>query len=126
MAAVGLLSQLRADGLTVTRNGDRLHVAPRELLTDAHRADIRDHKTEMLADLERERRRNAVTGMLEARPGIKRAFIAEPLPNGGGLVTLALRGVGTCDLIIPPGLFDALAIVGLFDELGAKDAHPQP
>lgn len=116
-AAFSLLSRLRSDGLTITRNGDRLNVAPRELLTEAHRIDIRAHKADMLAELDQERRRGAVTGMLEGRSDIKRAFLADPLPNGAGRVTLGLRGVGTCELAIPAGRFDGLAIIRLFDEL---------
>lgn len=121
MAAVSVLARLRDEGFTVARNGDRLHVAPRELLTDAHRADIRAHKADLLACLDQERRHTAVTAMLEARPGIKRAFLADLLPDGAGRVTLAVRGIGTCELLIPAGRFDGLAIMRLFGEL-----DPQP
>jgi hypothetical protein len=58
--------------------------------------------------------------MLDARPGIKRAFIADSLPNGGGLVTLAIRGVGSCELVIPEGQYDPLEVKKLFDELVDK------
>jgi len=123
-----LLAQLRRDGLSVSSDGGHLYVAPRNRLTDQLRAKIREHKAVLLADLNTEaqgltRPGDIVHGhdellrMLEARPEIKRAFLAGPLPNGGGLVRLAVRDIGTCDLVIPAGRYDPMAIKMLFDDL---------
>lgn len=114
-----LLSQHRGEGLTISRNGDRPLVTPRERLTDQHRAAIRENKSELLADLyaeihpDLEAKRQELLRMLKARPDIKRAFIAEAGPNGGGRVSLALRDIGSCELVIPDGRFDPFAIMKL-------------
>ena len=51
MSALPLLDQLRNAGLTVTRTGDHLIVAPRERLTDELRNAIRDAKPKLLSVL---------------------------------------------------------------------------
>ena len=104
----------------MTRDGDGVSVGPRSRLTDEHRAAIREHKAELLRDLDTEAMevwRAELLGMLADRPGITRAFIAEPRPGGAGVVRLAIRGIGTCELLIPEGRYDALGIVRLFEEL---------
>ena len=52
MSAVSLLVQLQHAGLTVTRTGDQLIVAPRDRLTDELRDAIREAKTQLLSALE--------------------------------------------------------------------------
>jgi len=49
--ACEILTQLVDAGLTVTRDGDRLFVKPRDRLTDDLRATIRERKAELLAVL---------------------------------------------------------------------------
>ena len=51
MGASDLLEHLRAVGLTITADGDRLAVTPRDLLTDALRSTIRENKAALLAAL---------------------------------------------------------------------------
>jgi hypothetical protein len=51
-----LLARLRNAGLTISRNGDHLVVAPRHQLTDDLRAAIRERKLELLAALAAEQR----------------------------------------------------------------------
>lgn len=65
--------------------------------------------------------RQELLRMLNARADVKRAFIAEAGPNGGGLVRLAIRDIGTCELVIPDGRFDPFAIMKLFEELQPTD-----
>ncbi len=52
MSAVPLLIQLQHAGLTVTRTGDQLIVAPRERLTDELRDAIREAKSQLLSAVE--------------------------------------------------------------------------
>jgi hypothetical protein len=51
MGAPDLLEHLRAAGLTITADGDRLTVTPRDLLTEDLRSAIRENKTALLAAL---------------------------------------------------------------------------
>lgn len=51
MEATSLLACLRTAGLTVSRNGDQLLVAPRERLTDELRHAIREAKPKLLSAL---------------------------------------------------------------------------
>jgi hypothetical protein len=64
-------------------------------------------------------RAQQVLTLLRDRPGTKRTFIASPTPDGGGLVTLAIRDIGTCDVAIPPGAYDGAAIIRMFRDLEA-------
>ena len=48
LTAVELLWRLEARGLNLEREGDQLAVGPRQLLTDADRRGIRDHRDELL------------------------------------------------------------------------------
>jgi hypothetical protein len=47
--ALALLWQLEDRGLQVRRDGDGIVVSPRDRLTDADRASIRRHRSELLA-----------------------------------------------------------------------------
>lgn len=132
MAGSGPLAQLRHDGLTVFRDGDRLHIAPRERLTDTLRATIRYRKRELLADLADEqpdpaaplvdpaqaRRRRQVIEALRSRPEIKYAYVAEHAPSGDGLIMIGIRGVGTGELRIPADQYDPLAVISNFNGEG--------
>lgn len=51
---LSLLDRLRLDGLTVTRDGERLFVAPQGRITDEQHAEIAAGKAQLLADLEAE------------------------------------------------------------------------
>jgi hypothetical protein len=51
MDAHPLLGRLRREGFTLTRNGDKIMVAPRSRLTDELREAIRQHRAEILAAL---------------------------------------------------------------------------
>jgi hypothetical protein len=121
------LERVRNKYKTSPRGTDKGDKSPSVSSVSASPTDIQNKKA---IDRDRERRRDAVTAMLEARPGIKRAFLADPLPDGAGRVTLAVRGIGTCELLIPAGRFDGLAIMRLFDELepqpGAADNSTDP
>src|SRR5271165_3989009 len=55
MPDLPLLDQLQHAGLTVTRTGDQLIVAPRDRLTDELRDAIRAAKSQLLSALERDK-----------------------------------------------------------------------
>lgn len=118
--AASLLSRLRNEGLTVFQAGEKLVVRPRELLTAEKRGLIRDHKAQLLDELAADSRREELLSMLNASPAVQRVFLADTLPNGGGRISLAVRGIGTCELLIPAGRFDPLEIIKLFDKLNSE------
>ena len=51
--------------------------------------------------------RRQVLAQLEAHPSIKRAFVNRFNPDGTMVVTLAIRGIGTGELLIPADRFSA-------------------
>jgi TubC N-terminal docking domain len=63
MDATALLTRLRQAGLTVSRTGDQLVVAPPDLLTDELRAAIRNAKREILEALTSEQSKVPVPSM---------------------------------------------------------------
>ena len=119
MTACAVLDELRSVGLSVSAAGGQVVVAPRRLLTDPLRQAIRDHKPQVLAELEREacqeRRRQQVIEMLRRRPEIRYAYIAESQFNGDGVVMLGIRDVGTGELTIPAANYDPLQVAVLLD-----------
>jgi TubC N-terminal docking domain len=63
MEGAALLTRLRSAGLTISRNGDQLIVAPRDRLTDELRAAIRSAKAELLEALTSERLQKSASTM---------------------------------------------------------------
>jgi hypothetical protein len=123
-----LLARLSGAGIAISRKGDQLIVWPRALLTDELRLAIRANKRHLMAaassdeiddvdDDAREARRRQVLTLLNERPETKRAFIASPTSKGGGLITLAVRDIGSGELNLPCGTYDGMAIKRLFDDL---------
>jgi hypothetical protein len=126
-----LLAQLKNAGLTVTRTGDQLIVAPRDRLTDELRNVIRQRKGELLSVITaaspiesqpcatdagpwagcvalspvQEAARRDVLAQLAANPTVKRSFVTR-FEYGTLIVTLAVRGIGTCELKIPAERFN--------------------
>jgi hypothetical protein len=49
---MGILERLRADGLKLALDGSSIKCGPKHLLTDEHRALIRQHKTSIMQQLE--------------------------------------------------------------------------
>ena len=50
--------------------------------------------------------RRELLALLDADPAVQRAF-CNRFENGALIVTLAIRGIGTCELLIPAERFDA-------------------
>jgi hypothetical protein len=120
-----LLLKLRQTGLSVSRNGDQLIVSPRDRLTDELRAAIRSAKRELLEALATEpsigedesplspiqqAARQQVLAQLQANPTVQRAFVNRFNPDGSMIVTLAIRGVGTGELLIPAERFSQASL----------------
>lgn len=68
------------------------------------------------------RRRHAdVLKSLNTHPGIARAYSANTRHDGCGVITLAVRHIGTCELVIPTERYDPLKVMQFLDELLATE-----
>ena len=122
---MSVLAQLREHGLRLSAAGDALRVQPREALTDELRAVIRSKKPDILRELaiEAGERQGAIFGaaplstvqkaarqqvltQLATNPQVQRSFVNR-FEDGAMVVTLAIRKIGTCELLIPAERFNA-------------------
>ena len=119
MGAPDLLAQLSALGVRLRREGQSLVAKPRSALTDTARAMIRKHKAELLAVLDpaAENRRQRALAKLAADPTLRLAVICDgegdPVP-----VAVAIRGKGTCEVLIPAAKFDPFLLLDLIKRHG--------
>lgn len=72
-----------------------------------------------LSDPAAEARRQRVLGMLRDNPGVRYAVVTdmEHDPNAV-ILTLAIRGVGTCELAIPRAKYDGVLLLDLIERHG--------
>ncbi|MEP7246889.1 MAG: hypothetical protein ABI885_24845 [Gammaproteobacteria bacterium] len=120
------LAQLRELGLTLSAVGDVLTVEPRSTITDKLRATIRAAKAGILRELADEVPvlppplpwgLSEVLAILAANPNVHRTFVNQ-YEGETVVLTLAVRGVGTCALVIPRSRFDADSLAE-YDALAA-------
>lgn len=104
MTAAEIISRLEAEGFRLRpKDGGKVNVVPAERITDEIKTLILDHKPEILREL---RRRQALA-MLDADPGLGRAYVVDPDSDPERvLVMFALRGIGTCEIEIPRDRWD--------------------
>jgi hypothetical protein len=119
MGATDLLSNLLAQGFRVQANGDRIVVGPRERITETIRALIRENKQALLAALRDPGaavRRARVIAMLAAHPEVRYAVATETeIDPDSVIVTIAIRGVATCELHVPRGKWDGTLFLDLLE-----------
>lgn len=66
---------------------------------------------EALPDPVAEARRQKILAMLAERPGIRYAFTVDDPDTDPVILALAIRGVGTCELLIPGAKYDPFALL---------------
>ncbi len=72
-----------------------------------------------LPDPAAEARRQRVLAMLAERPGIRYAVLTDSQADQEAvLLTLAIRGVGTCELAIPRAKYDGVLLLDLLERHG--------
>ncbi len=118
MGASELIFRLAIAGVRLSVVGpDQLAAGPREALTDELRALIRANKLTLLAALTpiergREARRRRALAKLAESPDLKRAAIFDAYTEPDAVIcTVAIREVGTCELVIPSEKYDPWAIL---------------
>jgi hypothetical protein len=119
-----LLDQFAAEGVQIEASGEgKLRAVGK--LTDATRALIRVHKSEILAELAAndpvvdpgvERRRARALAMLDADPNRRLAVVAEA--GNSAHITVAIRGVAVGELTIPAERYDGFALLALMQQYG--------
>ena len=78
-------------------------------------------KLEPVIDPKVESRRNKVLAMLEENPTIRRAFLTDTNAYPDHVVlTLAIRGVGSCELLIPNRKYDPFLTLELIMKDGIQ------
>jgi TubC N-terminal docking domain len=116
-----LIGRLAVAGVKLSADGPDLLAEPRAALTDELRALIRANKSVILgalAEVERGRegRHQKALMALAAQADKQRVAIFAPDPEREYvLCTIAIRGVGTCELRIPRGKYDPWAILNALE-----------
>ncbi len=136
MGAPDILAQLHAVGVNLSRRGDKLIATPKASVTPEIVDLLRANKSELLAALSpvtcnvaspdtddptpdpaAEGRRRRVLALLEAHPEAKYAAVSDmQAVPGFVLLTLAIRDVGTVDLLIPAAKWDGVLFLDLLEK----------
>lgn len=117
MDATEILHDLQESGITIKTDGRFLELEPPEKITNELIERLREHKPAIIQELKRERRLERVLKMLEENPGIRRAFLTDSESDPDHVVlTLAIRNVGTCELLIPRDKFDGFAVLEVIEK----------
>lgn len=127
MGAPDLLHALQGQGFKLWTEGGRLLVAPKARITEETRRLIREHKPELLAALAAdplpdpvaEARRQRVLELLAQNPTARYAVLThDPGDPEGVILTLAIRGQATCELLIPRDRYDPFLLLDLIERHG--------
>ena len=108
------LATLTDMGLTLEADGERLIVQPASKLTDDTRALIRDHKAELIAEIERNRRRDELLMMLADNPGVKYVYVTDTSTDPV-IVAIGFRDLATFEMTIPAERYDPWKLLAFID-----------
>lgn len=120
MSAPNLIFELREAGYSIKADGRYLDISPADNLPPDIVERIKQSKAEILAALlleqQQEARLQNALAMLEADPEIKRAVHADADSDPDRVIlTIAIRNVGTCEMLVPRAGFDAWQLIALVD-----------
>lgn len=124
MTPAELLTRAQSAGLTLWREGDRLkYRGPTEAIT-ALLPELRAHKAELLdalnVDPAAEARRHRALALLASHPEARIAVLTDVVSDPkAALLTVAIRGVATCELRIPREKYDGVLLLDLIERHGA-------
>ena len=119
MSAPDLIFELRRKGYSIRADGNYLDISPADLPQELVQT-IRQSKAEILAELQREARRQKVIAMLEAAPGTQRAIYTDTDSDPRNVIlTVAVRACQqTCELLIPKAKYDPWRLLELVERHG--------
>lgn len=115
MTAADLIHECEVAGISLQVVGGWIRAEPRSRVTPELRERIREHRAEILTELRREQFRDRVWQALQDRPGKIKYFEVEDPDADPVRLVLAIRGVGTCDLLIAADKWDPIRFLELLD-----------
>jgi len=121
MGATDLIFKLRNDGYSISADGGYLDISPADDLSPELVKQLKLGKPEILSALGREEkareiRREKVLAMLEANPGSLRAMCTDIHSDPNSVIlTVAIRGMATCEMHISKKKFDAFQLLALIE-----------
>ncbi len=96
-----------------------IHTPSVATVTSVNVATETDGKPITLLDKQREARRQKVIAMLNASPGLQRAVYTDTGSDPHNVIlTIAIRGVATCEMLIDKTKYDAWKLLELVDSAG--------
>lgn len=121
MEILEIIRDLKANGVTIKTDGKFLELEPPEKITNELIERLRKHKSAIIEELKREQRREKVLRMLEENPGTQRAFVTDTMSNRDNVIlTLAIRGIGTCEMEIPKRKYDPFLLLAIIERTAVQ------
>jgi hypothetical protein len=120
MGAPDLIFELRRKGYSIRVDGGYLDISPADNLPPEFVQQLKQSKTEILTELQRETRRQKVTAMLEAAPDKQRSVYTDMVSDPHNVIlTVAVRSCQqTCEMLIPKAKYDAWRLLELIERHG--------
>lgn len=124
MGAPELIFKLRNDGYSIIVDGSYLDISPAENLPDRFVQQLRQNKSEILVELQRETRQQKATAMLEENPKIQRVIHTDTDDDQFNIIlTIAVRNVAICEMLMPKDKYDPWQLLTLSEQLGVQNVH---
>lgn len=114
MNAAEIILQCHRDGLTLREVDGKIGIRPKSKLAPDLAEQITANRDEVLLELWR----NRIWRELKARPGKDKYFEIYDSDSDCVRVVLAIRDVGTCDLLIARDKWDPVRFLELLDSEG--------
>jgi hypothetical protein len=119
MGAPDLIIELRNAGYSIKADGRYLDISPADDLPDELVEQLKQCKAEIIAELKQEERRQKALAMLDVDPMLKRVVHVDvDADRDNAILTIAIRHIATCEMLVPKERFDAWQLLALVDEMG--------
>lgn len=120
MGASELIFKLRNNGYSIVADGSYLDISPADNLSDKFVQQLKQRKTEILSELQREARQNKVLTMLKENPDKQRAVYADAESDQNNVIlTIAVRYLSTCEMLIAKAKYDPFRLMELIEQSGS-------
>jgi len=117
MGAPDLIFELRRKGYSIVADGSYLDISPANDLSDEFVQQLKQRKTEILSELQRETRQKKVLTMLKENPDKQRAVYADTESDQDNVIlTIAVRYLSTCEMLIPKAKYDPFRLLELIEQ----------
>lgn len=120
MGASELIFKLRNNGYLIVADGSYLDISPADNLSDEFVQQLKQRKTEILSELQRETRQKKVFAMLKENPDKQRAVYADTESDQDNVIlTIAVRYLSTCEMLIAKAKYDPFRLLELIEQSGS-------